>query len=312
MSPRGAAAEAWLLRGLMECGHCHVGCSCHNSYGRHSTLTRYYCCRNHDLLRAGSEDRLCPERNIRATELDEYVFEQVRQALLTPDQLLAAERAVLTGAPDENELVAAQLGRLDTAIEAKSATRSPARRLPSRATGTRRAHPPHRCTGNPPRRAHAREGDTQPAQRGAGRPEPYPPPTRWIQRPRRRLTGRPRLRGPPQADAPRGRESQRHRLASRLNNHLKIPLPNEPPPDDNRPDERPSGPHPPTPGPTRPNPPSSDVRLRSDHRDGSRDDPACRSSSANSGMPTSGSPRSTSKGSTTPRSSTPSTPDGRR
>ena len=106
LSPRGAAAEAWLLRGLVECGHCHVGCSCHNSYGRNSTLTRYYCCRNHDLLRAGSEDRLCPERNIRANELDEYVFEQVRQALLAPDQLLAAERAVLTGAPDENELVA--------------------------------------------------------------------------------------------------------------------------------------------------------------------------------------------------------------
>ena len=96
LSPRGAAAEAWLLRGLIECGHCHVGCSCHNSYGRHGALTRYYCCRNHDLLRAGSEDRLCPERNIRANELDEYVFEQVRQALLTPDQLLAAERAVLT------------------------------------------------------------------------------------------------------------------------------------------------------------------------------------------------------------------------
>jgi site-specific DNA recombinase len=40
LSPRGAAAEAWLLRGLIECGHCHVGCSCHNSYGRHSALTR--------------------------------------------------------------------------------------------------------------------------------------------------------------------------------------------------------------------------------------------------------------------------------
>ncbi|MBV8953318.1 MAG: hypothetical protein JO179_04215, partial [Solirubrobacterales bacterium] len=70
------------------------------------------------------EDRLCPERNIRANELDEYVFEQVRQALLAPDQLLAAERAVLTRAPDENELVAAQLERLDTAIEAKQRERA--------------------------------------------------------------------------------------------------------------------------------------------------------------------------------------------
>ena len=44
--------------------------------------------------------------------------------MLAPDQLLAAERAVLAGAPDENELVAAQLKRLDTAIEAKERERA--------------------------------------------------------------------------------------------------------------------------------------------------------------------------------------------
>lgn len=76
------------------------------------------------MLRARSEDRLCPERNIRADELDEYVFEQVRQALLDPQQLLAGERAVLTGAPDENELIAAQLKRLNTVIDAKQAQRA--------------------------------------------------------------------------------------------------------------------------------------------------------------------------------------------
>jgi hypothetical protein len=76
------------------------------------------------LLRAGSPERLCPERNIRANELDQYVFEQVRQALLDPQQLLAAERALLAGAPDENELVAAQLKRLDSAIDAKERERA--------------------------------------------------------------------------------------------------------------------------------------------------------------------------------------------
>ena len=80
--------------------------------------------RNHDVLRAGSEDRLCPERYIRANELDQYVFEQVRQALLDPQQLLAGERAVLAGAPDENELIARQLKRLDTAIDAKQRERA--------------------------------------------------------------------------------------------------------------------------------------------------------------------------------------------
>ena len=104
---------AWLLRGLIECGHCHVGCNCHKMRGRNGTIHRYYYCRNHDLLRAGGEDRRCPERNIRANELDEYVFQQVRQALLDPRALLAGERAVIAGTPlDENELITAQLKRL--------------------------------------------------------------------------------------------------------------------------------------------------------------------------------------------------------
>ena len=244
MSSRGAAAEAWLLRGLIECGHCHVGCSCHNSYGRHSTLARYYCCRDHDLLRAGSEDRLCPERNIRAPELDEYVFEQVRQALLTPDQLLAAERAVLTGVPDEDELVATQLGRLDTAIEAQERER--ARLLDayqqgywsSKSSPAGRVHWQPAAPSSRERRRHSDDLDF------AGR--------RGLMRlvvEKVSVTG------------------------WRVEIHLKIPLANEPPPDDDRPDHRPFGPHPPTPTPPRPNPPSSDVRLRSDHRDGARRSP---------------------------------------
>jgi hypothetical protein len=52
------------------------------------------------------------------------VFGQVRQALLDPHQLLAGERAVLTGAPDENQLIAGQLKRLDTAIDAKQSERA--------------------------------------------------------------------------------------------------------------------------------------------------------------------------------------------
>jgi site-specific DNA recombinase len=105
-NPRGAEAGAWLLRGLVECGHCHVTCRAQRMRGRNATIHRYYHCPNHDVLRAGSDDRRCPERNIRANELDQYVFAQVRHALLDPQQLVAAERAVIAGAPDENELVA--------------------------------------------------------------------------------------------------------------------------------------------------------------------------------------------------------------
>ena len=123
-NPRGAEWGAWLLRGLIECGHCQVGCNCHRMRGRNGTFHRYYYCRNHDLLRAGSEDRRCPERNIRANELDEYVFQQVRQALVDPRQLVAGERAVIASAPvDENELVAAQLRHLETALESSERER---------------------------------------------------------------------------------------------------------------------------------------------------------------------------------------------
>jgi site-specific DNA recombinase len=273
MSPRGAAADAWLLRGLIECGHCHVGCSCHNSYGRNSTLTRYYCCRNHDLLRAGSEDRLCPERNIRANELDEYVFEQVRQALLTPDQLLAAERAALTGAPNENELVAAQLGRLDTAIQAKQRER--ARLLDAYQAGLLELEELTRRTGLlATRRAElTREKDTL-SRRSAE--------LATQNRMRRRLAGFSERVAASLDDLDfAGRRSLIRLVVEkvsvtgwRVEIHLKIPLPNEPPPNQDRPDHRPPGPYPPTPGPPRPNPPSSDVRLRSDHRDGTRRCPA--------------------------------------
>jgi site-specific DNA recombinase len=124
-NPRGAEWGAWLLRGLVECGHCHVGCNCHKMRGRNGTVHRYYYCRNHDLLRAGSEDQRCPERNIRANELDEYVFAQVRQALLDPRALIAGEHAVITGAPiDENELIANQITRITNTIAAAELERS--------------------------------------------------------------------------------------------------------------------------------------------------------------------------------------------
>ena len=123
-NPRGAEPGAWLLRGLIECGHCRVGCNCHKMRGRNGTFHRYYC-RNHDLLRAGGEDRRCPERNIRANELDEYVFQQVRQALLDPRQLIAGERAVITATPPhEDELIANQLKRLTGALDATELERS--------------------------------------------------------------------------------------------------------------------------------------------------------------------------------------------
>ena len=67
--------------------------------GRNGSWHRYYYCRNHDPLRAGGTDRRCPERNIRADALDDFVFDRIRTALLHPDPLLAGEQAVAAPAP---------------------------------------------------------------------------------------------------------------------------------------------------------------------------------------------------------------------
>jgi hypothetical protein len=123
-SPRRAEPGYWLLRGLVKCGVCQVGANCHKMRGRNGTWHRYYYCRNHDPLRAGGEDRRCPERNIRADILDEFVFDEVRAALTRPETLLAGEQAlaVRTPAPDD-ELLAAELARLDRKLDAAEAER---------------------------------------------------------------------------------------------------------------------------------------------------------------------------------------------
>jgi len=121
-SPRRAEPGAWLLKGLVKCGVCKVGTNCHKMRGRNGTWHRYYYCRNHDPLRAGGQDRRCPERNIRADALDEFVFSQVRAALVDPAVLLAGEHAVaLTQPVPDDELLAAELARLDRKIDSTGA-----------------------------------------------------------------------------------------------------------------------------------------------------------------------------------------------
>jgi len=123
-SPRRAEPGEWLLKGLVRCGVCDVGTNCHKMRGRNGTWHRYYYCRNHDPLRAGGEDRRCPERNIRADALDEYVFDQIRAALTQPSMLLAGEQAIAVTAPiPDDELLAAELARLDRKIDAITAER---------------------------------------------------------------------------------------------------------------------------------------------------------------------------------------------
>ncbi len=118
-SPRRAEPGQWMLKGLVRCGVCGVGTNAHKMRGRNGSWHRYYYCRNHDPIRAGGADRRCPERNIRAEALDDYVFDRVRAALLHPDTLLSGEQAVAARTPTpDDELLAAELARLERKINA--------------------------------------------------------------------------------------------------------------------------------------------------------------------------------------------------
>ena len=123
-SPRRAEPGTFLLKGLVKCGVCKVGTNAHKMRGRNGTWHRYYYCRNHDPLRAGGEEHRCPERNIRADALDEFVFDHVRAALTEPALLLAGEQAVALAQPiPDDELLATELARLDRKIDSANAER---------------------------------------------------------------------------------------------------------------------------------------------------------------------------------------------
>jgi site-specific DNA recombinase len=101
-----------------------VSVSCHKMRGRNGSFHYYYYCRNHDPLRAGGEQRRCPERNVRADELDAFVFDQVRATMLRPDVLLTGDAAVSTRRKTgSDELLATQLASLNRKIDAVAAER---------------------------------------------------------------------------------------------------------------------------------------------------------------------------------------------
>jgi site-specific DNA recombinase len=261
-NPRGVEPGAWLLRGLVECGHCHVTCHAQRMRGRNGTFHRYYHCPNHDVLRAGSDDRRCPERNIRANELDRYVFEQVRQVLLDPHQLIAAERAVIAGAPDENQLVATQLKRLDSAIDAKQRERT--RLLDAYQAGLIELDELTRRTATLTAR---RDQLTQEKDALTKRSAELATENRL----RRGLAGfAERVAASLDELNFEGRQRllrlvvEKVRVTGwRVEIHLTIPLPDQPPPDEHRPNDGPPDNDPNKPGPEPAEQLSSDMRLRS-------------------------------------------------
>jgi site-specific DNA recombinase len=126
-SPRRTTPGLWLLRGLVYCGRCGVRAGARQASSSAEGGTRknrYYSCAYHDAIKAGGPRQRCTEQMIRADELDAFVFDQVRDILLRPDVLLAGERALIAREPTpDDELLAAQLDRLDRRIEQAAAER---------------------------------------------------------------------------------------------------------------------------------------------------------------------------------------------
>ena len=115
--------EGWLLRGLVICT-CGARRATDRLRGANGTTIRYYECLYRDPVQAGRPERRCRQGMIRADALDQFVFDQLRAALLSPELLLAGEEAVLarTPAPDD-ELLTTQLDRLRRRLDAGDAER---------------------------------------------------------------------------------------------------------------------------------------------------------------------------------------------
>jgi len=117
-SSRRSAPGSWLLRGLVVCGGCGHKTYCQRSPTRTGGHNLYYRCQNHDPLLAGGPERRCTAGSVRANELDSFVFEQVREALLRPELLLAGERALVSRMPlPDDDLLQAQVDRLHRRLE---------------------------------------------------------------------------------------------------------------------------------------------------------------------------------------------------
>ena len=116
-SPRHTEPDTFLLRRLLRCTHCQVKLNCYRARRNHTT-TRYYLCPHRDPWRAGGAEHRCPERRVRADELDTFVFDQVRQLLTRPDLITAGQTAVTAHTPAaDDELLSTQLARLQRRLQ---------------------------------------------------------------------------------------------------------------------------------------------------------------------------------------------------
>ncbi|MHB1447336.1 MAG: recombinase family protein, partial [Acidimicrobiales bacterium] len=115
--------ELWLLRGLVFCA-CGIRSIIKRSQSlRAVTQQHYYLCRDRAHI-ASREPMGCREPAVRADVLDDFVFGQLKEALCSPDLLLAGEAALARRAPaPDDDLLGAELARLSRRIDGTGAER---------------------------------------------------------------------------------------------------------------------------------------------------------------------------------------------
>lgn len=119
VEPAQGDAQHVAERGLVVCGTCGVGTNCHRMRGRNGTWHHDCHCRNHDPLRAGGEDRRCPERNIPPTSSmhSSSTSFGMRCCVLTFFSLSSTRSPPVP--THDDELLAVQLARLEEATDAE-------------------------------------------------------------------------------------------------------------------------------------------------------------------------------------------------
>jgi hypothetical protein len=82
---RNNTEHQYLLRGLISCGLCHLGCT-----GRTCENYRYYFCRGKNGVVQSCRDEKCSSRMIPANQVDELVWQDLRAVLTHPEVIEAA------------------------------------------------------------------------------------------------------------------------------------------------------------------------------------------------------------------------------
>jgi hypothetical protein len=83
---RNNTAHPYLLRALVSCGHCHLGCNGRCSPGG----SAYYVCLGRNQPVVSHRDEKCSARSIVAEQLDEVVWQDVCEVLTHPESIASA------------------------------------------------------------------------------------------------------------------------------------------------------------------------------------------------------------------------------